>query len=124
MPDIRGKDKNQHRKRRQRRVRAKISGTAARPRLNVYRSLDNIFVQVIDDDKGHTLASASTIDTEVAPQIEGKSKTDAARIVGQVIGQRAKEAGISTVIFDRGGFRYHGRVAALADGARESGLEF
>ncbi|MDQ7026305.1 MAG: 50S ribosomal protein L18 [Anaerolineae bacterium] len=124
MADIKGKDKNIQRKRRQRRVRAKISGTAARPRLNIYRSLNNIFVQVIDDDKGYTLASASTIDTEVAPQIEGKSKIDAARIVGQVIGQRAKNAGISTVVFDRGGFRYHGRVAALADGARESGLEF
>jgi large subunit ribosomal protein L18 len=124
MVDIKGKDKAQHRKRRQVRVRARIHGTAERPRLNVFRSLDNIFVQVIDDDKGHTLASASTIDTEVAPQIEGKSKIEAAKIVGQAIGQRAKNAGISKVIFDRGGFQYHGRVAALADGAREAGLEF
>jgi large subunit ribosomal protein L18 len=112
------------RKRRHRRMRMKLSGTAERPRLNVFRSLDNIFVQVIDDDKGHTLVSASTIDAEVAPQIEGKSKIEAAKIVGQAIGQRAKNAGINKVIFDRGGFQYHGRVAALADGAREAGLEF
>ena len=124
MVDIKGKDKAQHRKRRQIRVRAKLHGTAERPRLNVFRSLDNIFVQVIDDDKGHTLVSASTIDSEVAPQIEGKSKIEAAKIVGQAIGQRAKNAGINKVIFDRGGFQYHGRVAALADGAREAGLEF
>jgi large subunit ribosomal protein L18 len=124
MADIKGKDKSQHRKRRQVRVRAKIHGTAARPRLNVFRSLENIFVQVIDDDKGHTLVSASTIDTEIAPQIEGKSKTDAARLVGKVLGERAKNAGISKVVFDRAGFMYHGRVAALADGAREAGLEF
>ena len=124
MADIKGKDKQQHRKHRQVRVRAKIHGTAARPRLNVFRSLENIFVQVIDDDKGHTLVSASTIDTEIAPQIEGKSKTDAARLVGKVLGERAKNAGISKVVFDRAGFQYHGRVAALADGARESGLEF
>jgi large subunit ribosomal protein L18 len=124
MPDIKGKDKNEHRKRRQRRVRAKVYGTAARPRLNVFRSLGNIFVQVIDDDKGHTLVSASTIDTEIAPQIEGKSKTDAARFVGKVLGERAKNAGISKVVFDRASFQYHGRVAALAEGAREAGLEF
>lgn len=124
MADLIGKDKYQSRKRRQARVRAKVHGTAQRPRLNVYRSLDNIFVQVIDDDKGHTLASASTIDTEVAPQVAGKSKTEAAKIVGQVVAERAKKAGIEEVIFDRGGFRYHGRVAALADGAREAGLKF
>src|SRR5687767_6336677 len=124
MADIKGKDKFQHRKRRQVRVRARTHGTSARPRLNVFRSLENIFVQVIDDDKGHTLVSASTIDTEIAPQIEGKSKMDAARVVGKVLGERAKNAGISKVVFDRAGFMYHGRVAALADGAREAGLEF
>jgi len=124
MPDLKGKAKYQARKRRQRRVRKKITGTAERPRLNIYRSLDNIFVQVIDDDKGHTLVSASTIDNEVVPQIEGKTKQEAARIVGQVVAERAKNVGIENVVFDRGGFRYHGRVAALAEGAREAGLKF
>lgn len=124
MADVKGKRKYQARKRRQRRVRAKLHGTAQRPRLNIFRSNENIFAQVIDDDQGHTLVSASTIDTEVASQLSDKSKTDAARIVGQVLAERAKNAGIETVIFDRGGFQYHGRVAALAEGAREAGLKF
>jgi large subunit ribosomal protein L18 len=124
MADIREKGKYQARKRRQRRVRAKLHGTAERPRLNVFRSNENIFAQVINDDDGHTLASASTIDTEVAPQVSDKTKTEAARIVGQILAQRAKNVGIETVIFDRGGFQYHGRVAALAEGAREAGLKF
>lgn len=124
MADIKGKDKAQARKRRQVRVRAKIHGTAQRPRMAVYRSLENIFVQVINDDEGRTLASASTIDKGVAAQVEGKNKTDAARIVGQVVAERAKEAGVSEVVFDRAGFRYQGRIAALADGAREAGLKF
>ncbi len=110
--------------RRHRRVRAKVDGTAARPRLNVFRSLTNIYAQVIDDLSGHTLASASTIDNEIAKQIDGKTKREAAKIVGQVLAQRAKEAGISSVVFDRGGYQYHGRVAALAEGAREGGLNF
>ncbi len=110
--------------RRHRRVRARISGTPARPRLNVFRSLTNIYAQVIDDINGQTLASASTIDKEVAGQLEGKSKIEAAKIVGQVVAQRAKAANISTVVFDRGGYQYHGRVAALAEGAREGGLDF
>jgi large subunit ribosomal protein L18 len=124
MADLMGKDKYHSRKRRQARVRAKLHGTAQRPRMNVFRSLENIFVQVIDDDKGHTLASASTIDTEVAPQVAGKTKTEAAKIVGQIVAARAKKAGIEEVVFDRAGFRYHGRIAALADGAREAGLKF
>jgi large subunit ribosomal protein L18 len=124
MSDLTGKQKYQARKRRQRRVRAKVHGTAQRPRMNIYRSLDNIFVQVIDDDNGVTLVSASTIDKEIAGDLDGKSKTEAAKIVGQVVAERAKTAGISTVVFDRGGFQYTGRVAALADGAREAGLEF
>lgn len=124
MADVTGKRKYHARKRRQRRVRAKLFGTAARPRLNVFRSNDNIFAQVIDDEQGFTLASASTIDTEIAPQVNDKNKTDAARIVGQILAERAKTAGIETVIFDRGGFQYHGRVAALAEGAREAGLKF
>lgn len=124
MADIQGKHKRAARERRQHRVRARIHGTAARPRLNVFRSLDNIFAQVIDDEKGHTVVSASTIDTEVAKLVAGKSKSDAARIVGQVVAERAKKAGITRVVFDRAGYQYHGRVAALAEAARESGLEF
>ena len=104
--------------RRHRRVRAKIAGTPERPRLNVYRSLTSIYAQVIDDVAGHTLVSASTIDRELRGQLEGKSKTEAAKLVGELVARRAQ------VIFDRGGYRYHGRVKALADGAREAGLEF
>lgn len=112
------------RERRHRRVRGKVDGTAQRPRLNIFRSLDNIYAQVIDDVAGHTLASASTVDKEVAKQVEGKTKVEAAKIVGKLLGERAKGAGINQVVFDRGGYRYHGRVAALAEGAREAGLEF
>ena len=114
----------QARLRRHRRVRAKISGTAERPRLNVFRSLGNIYVQVIDDIAGHTLVSASTIDRELRGQVEGKNKTEAAKMVGALVAQRAQAVGIKQVVFDRGGYRYHGRVKALADGAREAGLEF
>lgn len=110
--------------RRHRRVRARVNGTAARPRLNVFRSLTNIYAQVIDDESGHTLASASTIDKGVVGQLDGKNKVEAAKIVGQVLAERAKAVGISAVVFDRGGYRYHGRVAALAEGAREGGLNF
>jgi large subunit ribosomal protein L18 len=105
-------------------VRARVQGSSQRPRLNVYRSVTNIYAQVIDDSVGHTLVSASTIDKEVAAQVEGKKKIEAAKIVGKVLAERAKQAGINTVVFDRGGYRYHGRVAALAEGAREGGLEF
>ncbi|QPC84814.1 50S ribosomal protein L18 [Phototrophicus methaneseepsis] len=124
MADIQGRQKYQARRRRQRRVRGKVAGTAARPRLCIFRSTKNIFVQVIDDETGRTLVSASTIDSEVAAQVVGKTKTEASRIVGQVVAERAKNAGIETVVFDRGGFKYHGRVAAVADGAREAGLKF
>jgi large subunit ribosomal protein L18 len=116
--------KHASRERRHRRVRGRVIGTAQRPRLNVFRSLTNIYVQVIDDTAGRTLVSASTIDREVAAQLEGKSKIERAKLVGQTIAQRAKAAGITQVVFDRGGYRYHGRVAALAEGAREGGLEF
>lgn len=112
------------RERRHTRVRGRVDGTPQRPRLNVFRSVENIYAQVIDDVAGRTLASASTIDKEVVKQLEGKKKTEAAKIVGQVLAERAKQAGISTVVFDRGGYKYHGRVAALAEGAREGGLEF
>ena len=112
------------RKRRQRRVRAHISGTTARPRLNVYRSLTHIYAQVIDDISGSTLVSASTVDVELRPQMTGKKKSEQAKLVGQAVALRAKAKGVTQVTFDRGGYRYHGRVKALADGAREGGLEF
>ena len=112
------------RERRHRRVRARVTGTAQRPRLNVFRSLTNIYAQVIDDETGNTLASASSIDPEVRTQLEGKKRTEAAKIVGKVVAERAKKAGISSVVFDRGGYQYHGRVRALAEAAREAGLGF
>jgi large subunit ribosomal protein L18 len=112
------------RERRHLRVRGKVEGTAQRPRLNIFRSLDNIYAQVIDDVAGHTLVSASTVDKEAAKQVQGKNKVEAAKIVGKLLGERAKSKGIDQVVFDRGGYRYHGRVAALAEGAREAGLEF
>jgi large subunit ribosomal protein L18 len=106
------------------RVRAKISGTAERPRLNVFRSSRHIYAQVIDDEIGHTLASASTLDREVASAASGKTKKEQAAAVGETIAERAKEVGISEVLFDRGGYLYHGRVKALADAARKGGLKF
>ncbi len=110
--------------RRHQRVRAAVSGTAARPRLNVFRSLSHIYAQVIDDERGHTLASASTLDHEAHTQAQSKNKTEAAKVVGRLIAERAKAAGVKKVVFDRGGYKYHGRVKALADAAREAGLEF
>lgn len=109
---------------RHRRVRMKVSGTSERPRLNVYRSLNHIYAQVIDDTTGHTLTAASTIDGEVKKDVDGKSKRDQAKVVGKAIAERTKAAGIDEVVFDRGGFRYHGRVKALAEAAREAGLKF
>lgn len=118
------KDKNKDRVVRHKRVRKTVVGTTERPRLNVYRSLSNIYAQIIDDSKGVTLASASTLDKEVAEMIKDKTKTEAARIVGEVIGKRAKDKKIKEVVFDRGGYLYTGRVQAVADGARASGLKF
>jgi large subunit ribosomal protein L18 len=106
------------------RVRKNLSGTPDVPRLNVYRSLAEIYVQVIDDQHGFTLASASTIDTELVKTLKGKKKTEQAKEVGKLIGKRALEKGIKKVVFDRGGYKYFGRVKALADAAREAGLEF
>ena len=111
------------RKRRHNRVRRHVHGTAEKPRLNVFRSLDEIYVQVIDDNKGHTLASASTIDTDLRKKTKGMTKKEQAKLVGETIAERAKKKGIKQVVFDRGGYKYIGRVAALADGAREKGLE-
>jgi large subunit ribosomal protein L18 len=110
------------RDRRHRRVRKKISGTAARPRLAVFRSGRHIYVQAIDDVQGRTVASASTM--EKSARGGSGATVAAAREVGKRVGERAKAAGVTTVVFDRGGFQYHGRVAAVADGAREAGLEF
>ena len=112
------------RHRRHTRVRKSVSGTPVRPRLNVFRSLLHIYAQVIDDSTGNTLVSASTIDSELRSQMVGKKKSEQAKLVGQIVAARAKEKGLRLVVFDRGGYRYHGRVKAVADGAREGGLEF
>ncbi|KAB2351823.1 MULTISPECIES: 50S ribosomal protein L18 [Actinomadura] len=109
------------RKRRHLRVRKKVVGTAARPRLVVTRSTKHVFVQVIDDTAGHTLAHASTMEAEL--RSDSGDKTAKSRKVGELVAARAKEAGVSAVVFDRGGNKYHGRVAAVADGAREGGLQ-
>lgn len=114
-------DKNKLRKKRHNRIRRKISGTAECPRLNVFRSNKNIYAQIIDDVEGVTLASASTLDNEVSTEDD---KTEQAAAVGKLIAERAKENNITTVVFDRGGYQYHGRVEALAEAARENGLEF
>ena len=110
--------------RRQRRVRGKVSGTAERPRLRVTRTNAHIYAQLIDDVAGTTLASASTIEPELNKDLKNGANVDAARAVGEAVGQRAKAKGITAVVFDRGGRIYHGRVKALADGARSAGLEF
>ena len=117
-------DKNTVRKARHDRLRNHLVGTTARPRLNVYRSLNHIYAQIIDDSVGMTLASASTLEKEVASKLDGKNKKEAAHIVGEVLGERAKAKGITTVVFDRGGYRYMGRVEELAKGARKAGLDF
>ena len=115
-------NKNEERKVRAKRVRRKVSGTPERPRLNVFRSLNNIYAQIIDDVNGNTLASASTLDKDL--NVESTGDTSAATKVGELVAKRAAEKGISDVVFDRGGYLYHGRVKALADAAREAGLKF
>lgn len=114
-------DTNKARLKRHKRVRGKISGTAERPRLNVFRSNTNIYAQIIDDVSGVTLAAASSLDKEIT--VSGGNK-EAAKLVGKLIAQRAADKGITDVIFDRGGYVYHGRVKELAEGAREGGLKF
>ena len=111
------------RARRHRRIRVSLSGTAQRPRLSVFRSLQHIYAQLVDDATGSTLAAASTLDPALRGSLSG-SKAERARAVGETIAERAKEKGISRVVFDRGGYLYHGRVKALAEGARARGLEF
>jgi large subunit ribosomal protein L18 len=110
--------------RRHERVRSKVEGTTERPRLSVFRSLNHIYAQVIDDVKGVTLVSASTVDAEVTGNVEGKNKKSQAELVGQLIAKRAMEKGVQSVVFDRGGYKYLGRVQALADAARKVGLKF
>jgi large subunit ribosomal protein L18 len=118
------KSRNAARIRRHARVRKKVFGTTERPRLNVFRSLTEIYAQVIDDENGHTLVSASTIDKELRTQFEGLKKSEQAHLVGKEVAERAKQNGIDSIVFDRSGYRYIGRVKALADGAREGGLIF
>jgi large subunit ribosomal protein L18 len=110
--------------RRHARVRSKVSGTPERPRLSVFRSLNHIYAQVVDDVKGQTIVSASTLDSEIKSNLDGKNKKADAELVGQTIAKRAKEKGVELVVFDRGGYKYNGRVQALADAARKEGLKF
>lgn len=112
------------RQRRAARIRKKISGTAERPRLTVYKSNKHIYAQVVDDTKGNTLAFASTLSKEIRDQLAELDKTGAARLVGKLVAEKAKAANVNKVVFDRNGFPYHGRVAAVAEAAREAGLEF
>jgi large subunit ribosomal protein L18 len=112
------------RKRRHVRIRRRVHGNPERPRLAVFRSLTDIYVQIIDDEAGNTLVSASSIDKELRSKMKGKTKTEQAEIVGEAIAERAKSAGIKSIVFDRGGYKYIGRVKALADGARKGGLQF
>lgn len=115
-------NKNDVRKKRHARVRSKLTGTESRPRLNVFRSNKHIYAQLIDDANGVTVASASTLDKDV--NVEGTKNTDAAKLVGELIAKRAVEKGYTEIVFDRGGYLYHGRIKALADAARENGLQF
>jgi large subunit ribosomal protein L18 len=118
------KSRSLARERRHVRVRKHVVGTASRPRLNVFKSTSGIYAQIIDDSKGNTLISASTVDNELREKVKGMKKTEQAKVIGKAVAERAKSKGITTVVFDRGGFRYVGRVKALADGAREGGLQF
>lgn len=118
------RDRRKGRRRRHLRVRQKVAGTPERPRLCVYKSLRHIYAQIIDDATGNTLAAASTLDDEVATGLDGTANVGAAKAVGEAIAQRAKAKGIETVVFDRSGYRYHGKVRALAEAARGAGLSF
>ncbi len=121
---IKKSDKNKLRRKKHMRIRNKITGTPERPRLNVYKSSKNIYAQIIDDSKGVTLVSASTVDTAIKGNVKSGGNIEAAKEVGKLIAQRAVEKGIKLVVFDRGGYVYHGRVKELADAARAEGLEF
>lgn len=106
------------------RVRGKVVGTSERPRLNVYRSLNHIYAQVVDDSRGHTLFTVSTLDPSLRKSLAGKNKTEQAAVIGKALAERATQAGITQVVFDRGGYKYHGRVKMLAEASREGGLQF
>ena len=121
---VRKLSRDLHRKRTHERVRTRVSGTTERPRLCVYRSLGHIYAQVIDDRAGKTLVSASSVDGETKKNLKGGGNIAAAKVIGKAIAERAKAAGVEKVVFDRGGYKYHGRVKALADAAREAGLQF
>ena len=116
--------RNVHRERVHQRVRTKLSGSAERPRLCVYRSLGHIYAQVIDDQSGKTIVSASSVDKDTKKGLKGGGNVAAAKVIGKTVAERAKAAGVTKVVFDRGGYKYHGRVKALADAAREAGLRF
>lgn len=118
------KSRSLARERRHARVRRQVFGNPERPRLNVFKSLTGIYAQIIDDMDGNTIVSASTVDKELREKVKGMKKSEQAKVIGKAIAERAKNKGISSVVFDRGGFRYTGRVKALADGAREGGLQF
>ena len=117
------RSRQEARKQRHRRVRARVTGNTERPRLSVFRSARHIRAQIVDDEAGHTLAAASTLERELEAAMEGADKTGKARAVGRVLAERAKDVGVTRVVFDRGGYQFHGRVRALAEGAREGGLE-
>lgn len=117
-------NRSEARVRRHERVRKHLSGSAQRPRLAIFRSVTDIYAQVIDDAAGHTLVSASSIDKDLREKVKGLKKSEQAKVVGKAVAERAKSKGISAVVFDRGGFKYMGRVKALADGARDGGLQF
>jgi large subunit ribosomal protein L18 len=121
---LKHRDRNESRRRRHLRIRRAVQGNADRPRLSVFRSLAHIYAQVIDDHRRATLVAASSLDPEIRTEASNAKKTEAGRLVGRLLARRAKEKGVGRVVFDRGGYLYHGRVKALAEGAREGGLEF
>jgi len=121
---VRKLSKDAHRRRVHARVRTRLAGTPERPRLNVYRSVSHIYAQIIDDRGGRTIVSASSVDKETRKGLKGGGNIASAKAVGKIIADRAKAAGVTEVVFDRGGYKYHGRVKALADAAREAGLKF
>jgi len=121
---LKKQDRNALRQRRHLRIRRHVAGQEERPRLSVFRSLNHMYVQIVDDARGVTLVAASSRDPEIREALKGKKKTDAGALVGETIARRALQKGINQVVFDRGGYLYHGRVKALADGARKAGLQF
>ena len=121
---LKRQDRNALRRRRHLRIRRRIAGQEQRPRLSVFRSLRHMYAQIIDDTRGVTLVAASTLDPEIRESLRGKKKSEAGAVVGETLARRALAKGITRVVFDRGGYLYHGRVKALADGARKAGLQF